>query len=359
VMPAVGMSLVIVAIFYGLGIFDDFWRDTMGWLSGGHYAQTTIISPWSTFHDEWEKTLLPLFLSNIQYPIKAIFIPRLFIALLLAAIFILPMPVLGWALAKTFGALGKIFVVNVQDNESENKAALVVSDSVWVLWAFSAIAMTVSTFTYATSMHIASNSGLVYLLAFSGLAFCARACQKKVKFIEPLFQTALSCCYILVFIGVCIGCWMHFAYGYWLPAFRPMAGRTLFIDGQQKAVSMLETIDAANLAVAQGKKVMVFYQSPELYLAGDFHNPTRFTLILPYYTSDAQVSEMLKKLEQDPPACVIDDHSLYGLLGDPRFSRYAAQTFGMLRVPGIEAWLNRHYRIASRNPYFTLYQRGW
>jgi hypothetical protein len=334
-LPMLAVHAAWLGSFMALGILGDFARDSLSWLGGGHYQQTTVFGYYPTFHQEFMETIRP-FLDHVRMPYLLLFIVRLPIAFHLFLIGFLP--VLG--ILVTGYRLPNRFLYRLLRRE----------DEALLLFLLAAIAMIASTFSYSSSMHIVSNGMLALMLGWLVVYDWVSAWPAR-DWSMRIVTTALC---IALLLGAVIGSLLQWLGGVWLPHFRGMSEPLLYTDTQTNAVQLLSVINLLEEAKAKGGSVFVFSETPSLYLPGAYRNATRFTLILPFYTSPEQLREIFADLERNKPLYIVDDEARLHLYQDSRFSQYPVRK---LEMPEMMAYLHQHYRLKTVAGRFMVYQR--
>lgn len=333
-LPFLTIQLIGLGLIVFSGLWPHFYRDSIQWLVEGNYLKTTTPGYFATFQEEWRQTLLPLLQTILPWELKLIFTNRIFVAFHLLLISITP----GLALLG-----GGYLLYSARKTGNPNRQLL------WLVW-ISALMMTLSTLSYATSMHIVSNSGLVFMLGFVVTARLVQATR-----FENLTHNLLVVFYALLLVSYIMGCWLHLTFGTWLPQFRTMIGRTLFSSYAIEAQQLLDTVNTLNKAAAENRSVFIMHQTPELYLAGTYANATRFTLVMPGYTSLKQQQEIITDLEAKKPVYIVDDQSLNELKHDPRYTNFTDE---MRKLPLMAHYLSVHYHLLQRHGRYAIYTRS-
>lgn len=327
-----GMVLLVSAGWTGYlvlyGAWQAFWQDSVVWLLAGHYSGTTIIGYFPMFSEEVWKTVEPLF-APLPGWIKLVFVPRIAIGLQLGLIALLPWLGIAWAGFEV-----------VRAKKTGNAP-----DRVILLLGCVALAMILSTFSYSTGMHIVSNGMAAFVLAFIFLGRWFSE-NRLMKFLMAGILAA-------AFAGVLIGSWMKLNYGIWLPTFSTIRGSLLLPEKVEEADALLRVIERLETAAEQNRSVFIYGQSPELYLAGNYQNATRYSLVIPVYLSAAQEKELVAQLKANPPLYVVTDGSVPALRQDPRFSRYDAKRLQLARL---DRYLGCHYMLSARFGRYAVWQ---
>lgn len=326
-LPLLSVHVSAVVLLACSGLLPAFLRDTFGWLGGGNYSQTTVFGYFVTFHQEFLETIKPL-TQGVPMPYTALFWCRVPIALHLFLIGALPVVGLlgvGYALPQRF-----LYRLLRQEDEE------------LLLWWFAALAMMLSTFSYSTSMHIVSNGVLFFLLAAWAIqAWMSRYSSEirwsKTRWIIGGFAIWGS----LTLLGGVIGSAMILLWGSWLPAFPGLNERLIYTETSPNALQFTQVANLLQQAKNAQQTVFIYNESPSLYLTGNVRNATRYTIILPHYTSQRQLQEILNDLKQKQPLYIVYDQAERTLQSDPRFARYLAST---LHLPEIERYIQAYYQ---------------
>lgn len=334
-LPMVAVHLAWVGAFVALGIWDAFWRDSVSWLWAGHYQRTTVFGYFTTFHQEFMETVRP-FIDQVPMPYLLLFLARLPIVAHLLLIGLLP--VLG--IVGTGVTLPGRLIYRMLRQEDEEQ----------LLFLLASIALVLSTFNYSASMHISSNGAIPMMLGWmvAGRWLASRpGPAAEVRVITV-------CLFLMLLVGAVIGSWLQLVGGVWLPRFKGMMEPLLYTDAQTNAAQFLTVVNVLERAKGQGRSIFVFSETPSLYLPGGYSNATRFTLILPFYNSPAQMEEIMADLERNKPLYIIDDLTRFRLPTDGRFAQYTTQDLAM---PVMEDYIHTHYQLKGIAGRFHVYRR--
>ncbi len=334
-LPMLAVHAVCIGILCLLGIWDDFLRDAIFWLLGGHYQATTVIGYFPTFHSEFEETLRPL-IEGVPWPILGLFLLRIPIALHLVLMGVLPV----------VGLLG----VGYQLPNRFAYRLLRLEDEALLLFWIAAMAMIISTLSYSTSMHLVSNGALAFLLGWIVLYGFLKQFPKRL--VRAQVMIGIFC--ILLLLGAVVGSGIQVLFGVWLPRLPGLGENLLYTDFQTDAGQFLNVVDRLAEARSQKQPVFVFSQTPSLYLASSAQNATRFTLVLPHYTTDVQMREIMADLQKNKPLYIVDDQSLRSLSRDVRFAAYRPDE---LRLPELEGYIQRYYVLDTAFGRYVIYRR--
>lgn len=333
--PGMLTHALVVGVGCGLGLMLPFWRDSGLWLWSGAYAQTTIWGYFSTFHAEFAETLRPL-ADGVPMPWLLLFLFRIPIAVHVFLIGLLPVIGLVGAGLQLPGR----FMYRLLQREDESL----------LLFFMTALAMMLSTFSYSTSMHIVSNGAIAFLLgAWVVSAWAARRPRWRA-----LFSLVLPVGLVLVLLGGVVGSVMMLALAPRMPAWPGTGEALLYTTADTSPQSVVSVVSHLHDARRQERAVLVFSQSPALYLASQARNATRYTLILPKYTTPAQQAEVLADVQRHRPLYVVDDQSWRRLSRDHRFRRYPESE---LALTGFKRELAAQYELMARYDRFVVYRR--
>jgi hypothetical protein len=335
VLPWLGFHALCVGTLLWLGIWPDFVRDTFQWLAGGHYHQTSMLGYYPTFHREFTDTIKP-FIDGIPFPAILLFAFRFPIAFHLFLIGLLPI----------IGILGMGYML---PNRFHYRL-LQRQDDELLLFLLCGLAMIISTMSYSTSMHIVSNGGIAFLLGF---VVIYRAVANKTTAEKRLVLTTGIFCGLL-FLGALTGSLTTLALSSWISLSKGMPGPLIYTDYRTHNTQLAALINELQNAETQNRTVFIFCETPSLYLAGNYRNATRFALIIPQYTSPAQITEIMRDLERKQPLYIVDDGVLPMFPRDPRFARYTPQ---QLTLPEIDAFIRQYYTLQGTYGGFRLYRR--
>lgn len=333
-LPMLGVHLLCLLTLIGLGIQDEFMRDSVRWLAGGHYAGTTVLGYYSTFQSELMDTLRPV-LAGLPLSTLPYFIWRLPIALHVFLIGVIPIVGIlgiGYLLPARF-----VFRLLQRDDEI-----------LLLLW-LAALALIVSTFSYSTSMHIASNGSLAFLLGWVALSQAAQRNARLGRWLPPVSWILFA----LLLIGAAVGSYLQLTFGSWLPRFSGMREAMLYTDGGASAPDFLAVVARLQEATDRNRTVFVLNETPSLYLPDHSRNATRFTLVIPLYTTRAQMREIMAELQRNRPLYIVDDQSMRFLDRDVRFTQYPADR---LRLPKIESFLQNRYQLLEVRGRYKIYR---
>ena len=331
-LTVLGVSAFWSVVLLLQGAWPDFIRDNFLWLWQGHYTHTTLIGYFSTFGDEMHTTLLPL-LDPIPLATKLVFSFRLPIALQLILLGVLP--IAGVLLNGLF-----YWQTRRATNQTEAQRLLI---------TLSALALLVATCSYSTSMHLTSNGGLGILLGFLALHRSIRQSMENLF----LWFGWIFCG--LLQIQAIIGAIFILMLGSWLPTLETLPHDHLVLsEGPPIASAYLNVIWYLNDADQKHERVFLFNQSQTLYLATRAKNATRYRLVIPIYTSDEQLDEILSDLNKNRPLYIVNDQSVFSMRRDPRFASY---TLAQLTMPRLMSFIACHYEPAARLGQYIVYQR--
>jgi hypothetical protein len=334
-LPMLSVHAAGVLVLLSLGLWEAFVRDAILWTAGGNYQKITVIGYFTTFHQEFMQTVAPL-LAQLPMPYLALFLFRIPIAVHLFLIGVLP--VVG-LLGAGYQLPGRFMyrLLRLQDEEL-------------LLWWLAGSAMVLSTFSYSTSMHIVSNGAVIYLLA----AVMLQAWLSRRPRLRRLFPVLATVGLLLVLVGMVIGSAMPLLLAPRLPVFPGMPERLLYTDTAAGAEEFAGVSRFLQEAHEQGRSVFVFYETPSLYLTGQFRNATRFTLVIPKAVTPAQASEILRDLDAHRPLYVVDDQAPLTLRHDHRFAQYQPEE---LAIPGLDQYISRHYRLQATLGKYKIFRR--
>jgi hypothetical protein len=327
-----GVHLLCVGALMALGLWPAFWRDAILWLAGGHYAKTTVLGYYSTFHSEFMDTIRPL-AEGVRMPWLLLFLFRIPIALHVFLIGFLP----AIGLVGSGLILPQRFLYRLLRRDSE---AL-------LLFFIATLALIASTFSYSTSMHITSNGALGFLLG----AWVLHGWVEKRPRLQRIFPALCGVFFALLLLGAAVGSGML---GTWLPRFHGLNESLLYTDARIPPRHVVAVANLFSEAEARKRSVFVLGQSPALYLTTGARNATRFTLIIPQYTTDFQMREILSDLQRHRPMYVVDDQSVRFLGHDVRFRGFSPQD---LRMPEMERYLERYYERIDTLGRLQIYRR--
>ncbi len=333
-----GFGLLIHAGVFGwmhvTGIWQEFVRDSFQWLSHGHYADTTEFGYAVTLESELEQTLAP-FRQTLPLEQLLLFLGRPFIALHMLLFVWLPVLAVLWGI-----------VVTIQNRIRQNNQQLFL--------IIMAGGFLLATMSYSTTMHIVSHAGLGYLLSW--LMVLSLASSLKMNVASAKILVVATFLFLgLVFVGALQGSWMFLNYAKTVTDLKGVSGSYI----HAKPAAWLATVERIEDMVlleelASPPSVFVVGQSPQFYLMAGFKNPTRFSLILPVYTSDEQQKEVVRDVELSKPQFMIYDGVLDTLKVDKRFEGIPEQVRAMPIILNI---VSKNYILIAEYPPYKIYRR--
>jgi len=333
-LPGLAIHALCVGWLFILGIWPDFVRDTFQWLAGGHYNQTSILGYFTTFHQEFADTIRP-FLDGVPFPAAWLFIFRFPIALHLFLIGLLPV----------IGILGMGYTL---PNRFHYRLLQRQDDELLLFWV-TATAMMLSTMSYSTSMHITSNGGLAFLLGFIVIYRMMAHKSRATK----IFQVSCGLFCILLLLGAVVGTLTTLTLSSWINPSRAWPETLAYVDANTNSKQLAQLINRLREAETLNRPIFVFSETPALYLTGHYRNATRFTLIIPQYTSTTQLAEIMSDLEKRQPLFIVDDQTMAFLPKDDRFSHYSPQE---LTLPQIQAFIQARYKLDGQYGRYLLFR---
>jgi hypothetical protein len=335
-LPWLAFHALCIATLSALGIWADFVRDTFQWLAGGHYYKTTLLGYYSTFAQDFKKTIQP-FLDGVKFPTLLLFIFRFPIAFNLFFMGLLPIiGILGMGYA-----LPHKFQARLLQRED---------DELLLLW-LCATGMILSTMTYSTAMHILSNGSIAFLLGAIVISrFLARR-PKTVRVMRPIANAF----FITLLLGVVTSSLTMLLLDPWITPTKAMPDPLHYADPSTSSHQLVTLLSLLRQAEDQHQSVFIFSQSPNLYLVGHYKNPTRFVLVIPKYTSDSQIAEIMRDLERSKPLYIVDDLIIHLMHNDPRFAQYSPAE---LNIPELQAFLAAHYTLQGNLGRYGVFRRN-
>lgn len=337
-----GFSLVIAPFTIWLaasGIGAEFYRDTIAWLLAGHYSKA---SDWGYFSTGLVELIRMGFILNPNHSISIIWPAQPKVV----ELFVLGwLPILGilWAI--------ETFWIRPQQTQAPKTHPTELS-----LILISAIVMLVSTFSYSTSHHITMNGWWAYLLGFMAL-------QSLWKQFVP-HTTAFRR------LGIVLGVVILLLLGYtrWLYHNEPFQTKKAWLASYgttektfwtaqppQDVTTYATVIETIHQYTKKNDGLFILNASPELYLLSDRPNATRFLIIYPIYTSQAQLQEIQQDLTKNPPPFIIDDQKEWPMVS--RDPRYKAFKDNPPRLKSLRHWIQKHYMPMVLNDRFVIYAR--
>jgi hypothetical protein len=331
-LPMLLIHVLAFATLAALGLWLPFWRDTAGWLLGGHYSNTTLLGYYVTFQEEMTRLMRPLIDGHYEFFFR---IPLAFHLLWIGIL-----PIIG--LLGTGYQLPQRFLYRL----------LRLEDEALLLWWFGGLAAIIATMSYSSTMHIVSNGALAFLLGGWALDYWSRRHLGKAAAQWLIRLIALGELGILA--GGIIGSIIIFLYGAWLPPFPPvLRERLVYLSLSPTAKQYLNVVQTLE-KTDKGESVFIYNERPALYLTGSFKNATRYTIILPHYTSPSQMDEILRALKAKPPRYIVYDQTDRTLHTDPRFSRYQPDE---LSLPPLEAFIRENYTPKAQEGWWLIFER--
>ena len=334
-----GVSIVFCIFLIMQGAWAHFYEDTLGWLSGGHYAETTLLGYYPKLWEEIGNILLPLnsqlsVMTKIFYGMRLTDIPYLFL------IGCLPLlGFLGWA----------IFLWHPNAELLRNKTEGIQTSQLRLIGLIG-LMMILATFSYGTSLHFISNGSLAFLFGFIVL---------HQLLTTPLQRMLCGSGFILLYVSLFMAALIHstifFMLGTWLPSWGGSHERLTVFAAPQDVKDYLATIEVLNQASQKNQRVLVLYQSPDLYLAArGYQNTTRFRRIIPVYTSNRKIKEIMADIDKNKPVYIIDDQTLSSIQDDSRFQKYSSDK---LKLPQFENLERYCYKLSQINGRYKVYKR--
>lgn len=334
-LPIVVVSALMISWLVLMGAWSGFLHDAVFWVFEGHYAKTTTVGYFPTLVSEIMVTLLPLYAApaqSLEWFWRVLFLLRIPVAIHLGLIAILPI----------VGMVTGAWLVKVNWFTDEKLR--------WLWLALMSGVLIFSTFSYGTSMHLVSNFNVVMLLSWIGIY---RLLGSKIQW-SAMYRFLLIPLLALMHVAAIYGAWMQMTMGVWLAPMPTMQTSLLLPESSEQAVSLIRTIQLLEFMAGRHQPVLVLYESPDLYLATHAQNPTRYSIILPVYTSARQVQDIVTTLVKNPPAVMIDDSTLTALSRDPRFQSIPPE---QLKIPEITKLMNHNYRHRLHFGNFHVYFR--
>lgn len=319
------------ATLAALGLWAPFWRDTASWLLGGHYANTTLLGYYVTFQEELMRVLKPLIEGHLLFFFR---IPLAFHLLWIGALPIIGLLGVGYQLPQRF--LYRL---------------LRFEDEVLLLWWFGALAMMIATMSYSSTLHIVSNGALPFLLGGWVLDYwCGRRLSKlAAKWLIRFIAVSE----LAILAGGIIGSVTILLFGAWLPPFPTLKERLIYL-GKSPTVNQYLNVARTIQKTGKDESVFIYNERPSLYLTGSFRNATRYTIILPHYTSQAQMDEIMQALQSKPPRYIVYDQIDRTLYIDPRFAHYQPDE---LALPRLEAFIRENYTPKMQEGWWLVFER--
>jgi hypothetical protein len=333
------MHCLWIGTFAYLGILPAFWRDSVLWLTQGHYGQTTTFGYFVTFKSEFIEILRP-FIDGLAYPFILFFTFRWFIACQLLLIGILPLI----AILQTGSVLPGRLRYRILRLEDEENA----------LFWLSSLALIGSTFSYSRSLLIVSNGAIPFMLGW----FMLWECLEHWVNWQKIFNVGMSLILLGIISGEVLASGLLTEGTPTLPKFKGLAEPLRFYTDGVSAQQFLNVVNKLEEAKRDHRSIFVFNALPSLYLPGIYKNATRFTLVIPFYISPLQLKEIIADLNRNHPMFIVDDNMHKFYPKDPRFEAFAKdpKLKPLFHIKEIENYIRTHCRFETQQGRLTLYR---
>jgi len=337
--PCLLMHGLWIGTFACLGILPAFWRDSILWLTQGHYSKTTTFGYFVTFKSEFVEILRP-YIERVPYPFNLLFVSRWFVACQLLLIGILPII----AILRTGSMIpGRLRYRVLQLEDEEN-----------MLFWLSSVALIASTFSYSRSLLISSNGTIPFMLGWFMLSEWLERRTHWQKFLKIFLCIMLGG----LLAGDVVTTTLTLQQIPLLPKFKGLADRLRFYADGISAQEFVNIVNKLEEAKQAHRSIFVFNALPSLYLPGIYKNATRFTLVIPFYVSPPQLKEIIADLNRNHPMFIVDDNMHYFYAKDPRFESFAndPKIKPLFRIKEIEDYIRAHCRFETQEGRLDLYR---
>ncbi|MBX2860869.1 MAG: hypothetical protein KTR14_06525 [Vampirovibrio sp.] len=340
------MPVILGCMAYGAflgwsGTLSDFIRDAVLWLVEGNYSRTTTFG---YFYYGWTD-ILKLGFTYEGKEIAAINWPYLPFAIFTFCI--------GW-----FPILG-LFGASEHLIRLKYKAGRV--DSVILLLVLATGVMLLSTASFSTTFHVASNGWFGYLLCAMALQ---QVWQKLMTAFEnkPLYRTVG-----LIIVPVIVGVFIYASVSrlwilrealaddrHWVPSYGTVEPAFINLKGPASSLVSSVLIESIRETTAPDEPIFVFNASMEFYILADRTPVSRYTIIYPYYTSIAQRHEILSALQKQRPKIVLYDGKDTKMVGtDIRFKQFRNM---QKSLPEVHEFLTQNYGVILDHSFYKMYR---